>query len=217
VVRSGRVEVREMVLLEFSITKGHGAIKVFVVDMRSDLLGRLDGLHQRRTHDLVLADGDNGRRRVSLHVQDGANGFHTLQGREPSVVGACCSSSLGVSEDCRSRVKTKTLGENVLDRVAGDLIQMTVLGTFGDDDNRATLSTLFPVLFENHQSANSYTVGGEEVAGRQTLTMFAHMSSSQPSRGGISGMNSQSAPVLMADISANQPQCLPMTSMTKPL
>lgn len=146
-VRSGRVEVREMVLLEFGITEGHGAIKVLVVNERSDVLGRLDGLHQRRAHNLVLADGDNGRRRVGRHVQDGTNGFHTLQGREPSVIGACCSSSLGVPEDGCSRVETKTLGENVLDRVAGDLVQMTVLGTFGDDDNCATLSTLFPVLF----------------------------------------------------------------------
>lgn len=40
---------------------------------------------------------------------------------------------------------------------------------------------------------------------------------SQPSLGGISGRNIQSAPVLMADINASQPQCLPITSMTKPL
>ena len=79
-IRCGCVDIRKVILLEFSITELHGAFKVLVVNMGSDGLGVFDGLHQRCSQDLVFADGDDGRRRFGLHVQDSSYGLDTLQG-----------------------------------------------------------------------------------------------------------------------------------------
>ena len=79
-IRCGCVDIRKVILLEFRITELHGSFKILVVDMGSDSLGVFDGLDQRRSQDLVLADADDRRRRFGFHVEDGPYGFNTLQG-----------------------------------------------------------------------------------------------------------------------------------------
>lgn len=78
-IRCGCVDIRKVILLEFSITHFHSAFKVLVVDVGSDGLGVFDRLHQRCSQDLVFADGDDGRGRFGLHVQDSPHGLNTLQ------------------------------------------------------------------------------------------------------------------------------------------
>lgn len=59
VLWSRGVHICVVVLFEFRITELHGLLKFFVVDHCGHLLGCLNGFHQRRTHNLVLADGDD--------------------------------------------------------------------------------------------------------------------------------------------------------------
>ena len=64
VLWGGGVQVGVVIFLELSITHLHGLFELLVVNSRCDILGCLNCFHQRGTHNLVLADGDDGRRRL---------------------------------------------------------------------------------------------------------------------------------------------------------
>lgn len=146
-IRSGGVEVGKVVFFKFGVPKLHGSIKVLLMDPIGNILGGLDSLHQWCPHDFVLADRDDRGRRRGRHIQDGTHSLHTLKCREPPVICARRTASLSVAQHGHSGIQAQTLGKNVFDGIAGDLVQMTVLRSFGDDDNCASLPTFFPVLF----------------------------------------------------------------------
>lgn len=146
VIRSSSVKVCVVVLLEFSITTSHGGSKVLVVNLLGDLLSLLNGIHQRSAHNLVLANSDNGRGRFSGHLQDRANCLNTLQGREPAIIGASSTTTLGVSQNSSTGIQTQALCKNVLNGRARDLVELAVLSSLGDNDDCATLASLLAVL-----------------------------------------------------------------------
>lgn len=135
-----------VVFLELGVTQGHSGLKVLGVDLFSHILGGLNCLHKRSSHDFVLADGDHGRRRLRRHLQNSTDGLDTLQSGEPAVVGASCTTSLGVTQNGGSGVQAQPLREDILDDRARNLVELAILRSLGDNDDCAALSTLLAVL-----------------------------------------------------------------------
>lgn len=148
VVRSRSVTVCVVVLLEFSITASHSARKVLFFDHLGNFLGLLDGVHQRSAQNLVLANSDDRRWRVGGHLQHGANGLNTLQSGESAVISTSGTTTLSVAENGGSGVQAQTVCEDILDGRARDLVELAVLRSLGDDNNCATLASLFAVLYK---------------------------------------------------------------------
>lgn len=140
------VQVCVVVLLEFSVTANHGAGEVPVMNLLGDLLSFLHSIHEGSAHDLVLTNSDNGRGRVGGHFQHGANGLNTLQGGKPAVIGAGCTTTLGVTQNGGSGIQAQTLGKDVLNGRARDLVELAVLRSLGDNDDRTALASLLAVL-----------------------------------------------------------------------
>lgn len=140
------VQVRVVVFLEFSITQSHSGREVLVVDLLSDVLGFLHRIHQGSAHDLVLTDSDDRRWRLSVHFQHGANSLNTLKSGEPAIISAGSTTTLGVTQDGGSGIQTQALCEDVFDSRARDLVELAVLRSLGDNDDRATLASFFAVL-----------------------------------------------------------------------
>lgn len=116
-VGSGGVQICAIVLGEFGIAHPHRFFKVFVMDQFRDLLGRNDGVHQGRALDLILADGDDRRRRIGFHLENCADRFNALKGRQPSVVGARSPTSLSVAEHRHPCIQAEPVGHDILDSV----------------------------------------------------------------------------------------------------
>lgn len=103
---------------------------------------KLDGLSERVPDDLVLNDTDNVTGSLGLSLEDGVDGLDSLEGSEDSVESARSSSSLGVSEGGDSSVESELVGENVLDVLGLDGLELSVESSLGDDDDGFTLSEL---------------------------------------------------------------------------
>lgn len=147
---------------ELSVAERNGLLKVPVLNRSRDGLGlkkrmgcqrvgeklgqdvggthKLDGLGERVARDLVLDDANDVRRRLGLGLKDGLDGLDTLEGRENSVKRAGDTSALGVTERSDTGVKAEALGEDVLDVVRLDRIEVAVEGSLGDDDDRLALT-----------------------------------------------------------------------------
>lgn len=145
-IRGCCVQVSVVVFLELRIPQSHGGRKVLCVDLCGDVFGGLNCLHERGSHDLVLADGDNGRWGSGRHLQNGTNGLNTLQSGEPAVVGASRTTSLGVTQNGGSGIQAQALRENILDLGARNLVELAILRSLGDNNDRAALATLLAVL-----------------------------------------------------------------------
>jgi hypothetical protein len=122
------------------------------MDLCGDFFGGLDCLHERSPHDLVLADGDNGGWRGRRHLQDSTNGLDTLQSGEPTVISTSCTTSLGVTQHGSAGIQAQSLRENVLDGRARNLVELAILRSLGDNDDRAALATLLAVLLFQKKS-----------------------------------------------------------------
>ena len=149
VLRGGRVEVGAIVLLELGVTHADGGFKVLGLDARADLFSQANGLHQRRALDLVLADGDDGRRRRGRGVKNGFDGLNTLQGRQPTVVGTGRATALGVAQHGDAGVEAQARAEDLLDVVRRNLLQVAILRALGHNDNGSSLAALFAVLMSS--------------------------------------------------------------------
>lgn len=149
-IRSGCVHVCIVVLFKFRVAESHGGLKVTVLNVCRDSLSLFNSVYQWGAHDLVFANGNDGRRGVGLHVQHGTDSLYTLQGGQPAVIGAGRTTTLRMSQDGGPGVQVKALGEDVLDGVAGDFVQVTIVSALGDDDDGSALATLGPVLYGFH-------------------------------------------------------------------
>lgn len=157
-------------ILEFGIPQAQSERKVLGSDSGSNILSLrtrklatnrkmknetnlLYSLHQRLSHDLVLLNDDDGRRRVGSCVENSFDRFRSLQSREDSIVRSWLSSSLGVTERSDSSVEAESFREHVLDFVRSDGIEETIVRSFRDDDDRLSLS-LDSMLYHKRQQAN---------------------------------------------------------------
>lgn len=148
-----------VVFLELSVTQSHGGLKVLGMNLCGDIFGCLDGLHERGPHDLVLADGDDGRWRLGRHLENSTNSLNTLQGGEPSVVSTSRTTSLGVTQNGGSGIQAQPLCKDILDGRARNLVELAILRSLGDNDNRAALATLLAVLLgEKKWISQSYMI-----------------------------------------------------------
>jgi len=147
VVGSRSVKVCVIVFLELGITASHGGRKVLFFDLLGDFLGFLDGIHQRSAQNLVLANSDDGGWRVRVHLQHGANSLNTLQSGKSAVIGAGSTTTLSVAQNGCSSVQAQTICEDILDGRARDLVELAVLRSLSDNNDRATLASLFAVLY----------------------------------------------------------------------
>lgn len=135
-----------MVFFEFGVAQGNGRFKIFGLDTSSYLFRVANCLHQGHAFNLILADSNDRRRCLGCHVQHRSDGFDALQSRKQAVIRASRAASLCVSQDRDTSVQTQSIGQDVLDGCTRDLVQIPILGSFGNNDDRAALSPLLTVL-----------------------------------------------------------------------
>ena len=138
--------VRAVLVREFGIAQSHCTLEVFVVNSLGQMLGVLDSLHKRLSHNLVLVDSDEASLSLRGRLKNSPYSLDSLQRCEHSVVSDSSSTALNVSKGCDTSVKRKTalrlVGEEVLDLVGCNLGALAVAGAFGDDDDCLSLAQI---------------------------------------------------------------------------
>lgn len=204
--------VRAKHLGKLGVTKRHGLLEVLLLNSLRDGLGVLNGFHEGSANNLVLGNGDEAGLGLGGGLENGPDSLHALQGRQHSVVRDGSTATLDVTERCDTGIQSKPVlvGEQILDHLCGDLLAIVVLGALCNDDNRLALSVASVLDLVSHACLSR----GLPMI-HLTLLTISHIDSCQFSSLGFSGMKMKSAPVATPAIRASQPQCLPMTSMTK--
>ncbi|KAH6605180.1 hypothetical protein Trco_006887 [Trichoderma cornu-damae] len=146
---SAREAVGLVLVREFRISQAHGLVKIFGVDGNGDLLGLLDGLHKRLSHNLVLVDSNEAGLGLGGGLQHGLDSLNALQCAENAVVGHRGASSLHVSQGGDAGVEAEAalalVRQEIFDFGGGDLVAILITGTLCNDDDCLSLSH-FPVL-----------------------------------------------------------------------
>ena len=99
-----------------------------------------DGVHERHTSDDVLADADHVGRGIGRCLEERVHVLHALESGHDTVVGAWATATLGMSEASHAGIETKTVGEDLLDGLCADGVEVLVMRTLGDNDDCATLA-----------------------------------------------------------------------------
>ena len=68
-----------------------------------------------------------------------------MKSSENSIISGGVSSTLGVTESSNTSVESETVGEDFLDIVGSDSVELAIVSTFSYDDDRLSLS-FFAVL-----------------------------------------------------------------------
>lgn len=100
----------------------------------------LDSLLERVADNLVLDDTDDVRRRLGRRLEHSVDGLNTLERRQNPIKSARHSSPLRVSERSHSGVEPEPVGEDVLDVVGLDGLEVPVERTLSNDDDRLSLA-----------------------------------------------------------------------------
>lgn len=146
-------------------------------------------LHQRHTSNLVLADTNHVRRLVRRSLEQRVDRVQTLQCRlqnktkeksklivrnqktrqthQDTIIRTRPPTTLSVAQSRNTGIQAKTLAEDLPDGVGMDRVEVSVVGTFGDDDNRLALSD-FTVLV---LISAGLTISHRQILGRRTYVV----------------------------------------------
>jgi hypothetical protein len=134
-------DVVGLVLLgELSVAQLHCSLEVLVLNGNRNLLRLCNGLQKRSTNDLVLLDTNNRTGGFRCGLQDGPDSLSTLQSCKHTVVGRWCASTLDVAECGDPCVKLALVRKDVLDLLAGDLLQVAIDSALGNNNDGLALA-----------------------------------------------------------------------------
>ena len=131
-----------MIFCEFGASKVHGPLEVFHFDGFSDLPGCCNSFDEGISNDLIFYNGNELGWGFGCCFEHSFNSFNALQSCKLSIVGARCTSSLNMPKCRNPSIQFELVGQKVFHFSRGDFVQLQVVGTFGNYDNRFPFSEL---------------------------------------------------------------------------
>ena len=99
-----------------------------------------DGVDEWDTRNLALADADHVGRGIGCRLEERVHGLHALESGHDTVVGAWAAATLGMSKASNAGIEAKTIGEDLLDGICANGVEVLVVRALGDNDDCTTLA-----------------------------------------------------------------------------
>lgn len=131
-----------IIFCEFGASKVHGPLEIFLLDGFGDLPGCCNSFDEGISNDFILNNGNELGWGFGCCFEHSFNSFNALQSCKLSIVGAGCTTSLNMPKCRNPSIQFELVSQKVSYFVRGDLVQLQIMGTFGNYDNRFSFSEL---------------------------------------------------------------------------